>query len=175
MSPKTFTSLSADEQQKFYDPITFDIRNTTLIDKYKEPYNLEAMLMLASCKTLQGRKFIGGHRIDWSNLARLFPDTPYWESKHINASKFPVGTTRYYIEDVGDVTLPTDATVVNMDGMMMTETCIIKITSYLDNHESNLLPTNSNAFEIITKHTDVEGVSGSGGAAKDKHRASNLR
>ena len=98
-----------------YYAITFDIRNTTLLDKHKKPKNLEAMLMLASCKTLQGRAFFGGHRIDWSNLARLFPDTPNWESKHINTSNFPVGTTTYYIEDVGDVTLPT---VVNMDGTL---------------------------------------------------------
>ena len=72
MSPKTFTSFSAEEQQKVYHAIAFDIRNTTLLDKHKEPYNPKAMLMLASCKTLQGREFIGGHRIDWSKLARLF-------------------------------------------------------------------------------------------------------
>ena len=44
-----------------------------------------------------------------------------------------------------------------MDGTLMKETRINKIAGYISNHESNLLPTNSKAFEIITKHTDVEG------------------
>ncbi len=48
-------------------------------------------------------------------------------------------------------------TVVGRDGTLMTEKRIDEIVSYIYNHGSNLLPTNSKVFEIITKHTDVEG------------------
>ncbi len=42
MSPNIFTSLSTEEQQKVWDAITFDIRNTTLLDKHKELKKLGA-------------------------------------------------------------------------------------------------------------------------------------
>jgi hypothetical protein len=112
--------------------------------------------MLAACKTLQTKDADGVLLLDWDNLATLLPDRAYWKKLHIDLTSFPPeGREDYKIEGVGTVNL---SIVVNMDGTRMLSERINKIVKQLYEMKDVLIPMAARALEVITKFTDVEGL-----------------
>ena len=66
---KEFTSLEPVEQRRIYDIILSEFRTTTLVDRNKRFYNLEAVIALSFCEIYQFVEFTIDFSVDWSNLS----------------------------------------------------------------------------------------------------------
>ncbi len=100
-----FTSLEPVEQRRIYDILLSEFRTTTLVDRNKRSYNLEAVIALSFCKNYQFVEFSSDFSVDWS---RILPDADYYDKYQLNTANFPRSRSQYHLYDIDeDVTLHT--------------------------------------------------------------------
>jgi hypothetical protein len=143
-----FTSLEPVEQRRIYNIILSEFRTTTLVDRNKRSYNLEAVIALSFCKIYRFVEFTSDFSVDWSNLSRLLPDADYYAEYQLNTANFPRGRSHYHVYDIDqDVTLHT-----------VVDKRINDIINMIYDREDDLLLANSKGLEIINKYTIPEGM-----------------